>query len=150
MGRKRPNADVPRVMELLNTVVAVSGRTKSSLEQDLKLASGYMSRILARTDDISLSHLLNILAALDVDAGAFFRRACKRTRPDAESNLLVLLNEDADKEMEQQVLRALGNIMLAAGQLPPIAAPAPPEPPPASKRKRRARRTERSDPARSG
>jgi transcriptional regulator with XRE-family HTH domain len=151
MGKKRPNADVPRVMALLNTVVAVSGRTKSSLEQELGLASGYMSRILARSDDISLNHLLNILAALGVDAGAFFRRACRRAGPGAGANLIALMNEEAEKETEQQVLRALGNLLAAAGQLPPaVPAPAKPLPEPVSKEKRRARRTGASGPARSG
>lgn len=134
-------------MSLLNDLVSLSGRTKSSLERELGLSSGYLSRILGRTDDIALSHLLPILEALGVTPGDFFRSACPQPASQAPSrNLLARLGSTDQSELDEKVLRALGRLLQSAGRLE---APDPEreETLPAV---RKARRKPGSDPAPSG
>ncbi len=136
-----------RVLSLLNDLVSLSGRTKSSLERELGLSSGYLSRILGRTDDIALSHLLPILEALGVTPGDFFRSACPQPAgPAASRSLLARLGSASESELDEKVLRALGRLLQSAGRLEALD-PAREEPLPAI---RKARRKPGSDPARSG
>lgn len=146
MGKSEALADIGRVMALLNDLVAMSGRTKSSLERELALSSGYLSRILARTEDISLSHLLPLLDALDVSPGGFFSRCC----PDGGGkrgllNRVAAAEEDPDLD-EQRILRTLVRLLQRAQNLAASEA----EPAPLAPVAKKVRRKQGSDPARSG
>ena len=72
--------DSRRLAELLSVLVRVSGRSRRSIEEELGLGSSVLSKILGGTVRLQVSHVLDILAVLQVDPGDFFRMAFPRRR----------------------------------------------------------------------
>lgn len=77
MGDFTPG-DSQRLAELLALLVRVSGRSRRSIEEELGLGSSALSKILGGTVRLQVSHVLDILAVLEVDPGDFFRMAFPR------------------------------------------------------------------------
>lgn len=67
--------EIQRLHEVLATVVRVAGRSRQSLEQQLGLSSGYLSKILGGTVELRARHILMIVEAVGLNPGDFFRLA---------------------------------------------------------------------------
>src|SRR4051812_31760858 len=86
-----------RVAEVLSATVRIAGRSRLSMEQQMGLSSGYLSKILGGTVELRLRHVSMILDALEVDPADFYRvafprrqsssRAGRRLMEDVESLL---------------------------------------------------------------
>ncbi|HEX3127006.1 MAG TPA: hypothetical protein VH394_06725 [Thermoanaerobaculia bacterium] len=72
--------DSRRLAELLALLVRVSGRSRRSIEEEMGLGSSGLSKILGGTVRLQVSHVLDILAVLQVDPGDFFRMVFPRRR----------------------------------------------------------------------
>jgi transcriptional regulator with XRE-family HTH domain len=72
--------DSRRLAELLSVLVRVSGRSRRSIEEEMGLGSSALSKILGGTVRLQVSHVLDILAVLEVDPADFFRMAFPRRR----------------------------------------------------------------------
>lgn len=79
MGDFTPG-DSRRLAELLALLVRVSGRSRRSIEEEMGLGSSGLSKILGGTVRLQVSHVLDVLAVLQVDPGDFFRMAFPRRR----------------------------------------------------------------------
>jgi transcriptional regulator with XRE-family HTH domain len=67
-----------RLAELLSLLVRLSRRSRRSIEEELGLGSSALSKILGGTVRLQVTHVLEILAVLEVDPGDFFRVAYPR------------------------------------------------------------------------
>jgi transcriptional regulator with XRE-family HTH domain len=72
--------DSRRLAELLAVLVRVSGRSRRSIEEEMGLGSSALSKILGGMVRLQVSHLLDILAVLEVDPAEFFHMAFPRRR----------------------------------------------------------------------
>jgi transcriptional regulator with XRE-family HTH domain len=113
-----------RVAEVLSAAVRVAGRSRLSMERQMGLSSGYLSKILGGTVELRLRHVSMILDALEVDPADFFRvafprrqhssRAGRRLMEDVESLLAkehapdVLTDDEFDEQVRQSLVRLLG------------------------------------------
>ena len=97
----RFDQEVLRLGEVLATVVRVSGRTRQSLEQQMGLSSGYLSKLLGGTVDLRLRHILMVIEAVGMEPVDFFRLAFPR-RPRTEGG------EKNDRRLIEDVQAALG------------------------------------------
>ena len=61
------------MIELLNKLLQLEGRSQRSVEQELGLGSSGMSKILKGIIRLQVSHVLMILEALEIPPGQFFR-----------------------------------------------------------------------------
>lgn len=98
----RYDEEVRRLAEVLATVLRVAGRTRQSLEEQLGLSSGYLSKILGGTVDLRARHILSIAEAVGMDPGDFFRLAFPRRR--------------AAKEDGRSARRLIEDVQAALGQ----------------------------------
>lgn len=89
--------EVQRLLEVLATVVRVAGRSRQSLERQIGLSSGYLSKILGGTVELRVEHILMIVEAIGLSPGDFFRLAYPPGTLSAEAARLV-----------EQVREALG------------------------------------------
>ena len=64
-----------RLADVLALVIHVAGRTRQSLEQQMGLSSGYLSKILSGAVELRVRHILAILEAVGLEPGHFFRLA---------------------------------------------------------------------------
>lgn len=88
-----------RLADLLDQVVRLSKRSRRSLEAELGLGSSGLSKILRGTIRLQVSHVLSILAALQVDPYDFFRVAYGRRRLE-KSPLIEQLRALVEPERE--------------------------------------------------
>jgi transcriptional regulator with XRE-family HTH domain len=72
--------DARRLAEILSVLIRVSGRSRRSIEEEMGLGSSGLSKILGGTVRLQVTHVLDILQALEVDPGDFFRMAFPRRR----------------------------------------------------------------------
>ena len=73
MPPREHERDIRRMIELLNKLLQLEGRSQRSLEQELGLGSSGMSKILKGVIRLQVSHVLMILEALEIPPGQFFR-----------------------------------------------------------------------------
>jgi transcriptional regulator with XRE-family HTH domain len=104
--------EVHRLAEVLATVVRVAGRTRQSLEEQIGLSSGYLSKILGGTVDLRARHILTILDAVGMEPAEFFRLAFPR--PQAQSS-------------GANARRLIENVQEALGQGPASEPPSSPD-----------------------
>jgi hypothetical protein len=120
----RYDQEVLRLAEVLATVVRVAGRTRQSLEQQIGLSSGYLSKILGGTVELRARHILSILEAVGMEPADFFRLAFpRRYQPDGGKsarrlieNVQAALGEgaaepDAGPNFDEQVKRSLSRLL---------------------------------------
>jgi len=122
----RYDDEVRRLAEVLATVVRVAGRTRQSLEAQLGLSSGYLSKILGGTVDLRARHILSIVEAVGMDPGDFFRLAFpRRQQPNEGGKGSRRLIEDVQSALgqgttaepetglafDEQVKRSLGRLL---------------------------------------
>jgi transcriptional regulator with XRE-family HTH domain len=112
-----------RVAEVLTAAARIAGRSRLSLEQQMGLSSGYLSKILGGTVELRLRHVSMILDALEVDPADFFRvafprrqstsRTGRRLMEDVESFLARGSTPEAltDDELDEQVRRSLARLL---------------------------------------
>jgi transcriptional regulator with XRE-family HTH domain len=118
--------EVRRLAEVLATVVRVAGRTRQSLEGQIGLSSGYLSKILGGTVDLRARHILSIVEAVGMDPADFFRLAFPRRRqPNGDGTGARRLIEDVQAALgqgpaaepetspnfDEQVKRSLGRLL---------------------------------------
>jgi transcriptional regulator with XRE-family HTH domain len=125
----RYDEEVRRLTEVLATVVRIAGRTRQSLERELGLSSGYLSKILSGTVDLRARHILAIAAAAGLDPAIFFSLAYppheltgeqKRLIANAEAALGRRPNAEelADADFDERVRRTLARL-IGLDQPPP-------------------------------
>jgi transcriptional regulator with XRE-family HTH domain len=101
MDDKRYDEEVHRIAQVLSTVLPVVRRTRQSVEQELGLSSGYLSKILGGTVDLRVRHILAISEAAGMDPANFFALAYpRRGLQDSETR------------------RVIANVQAALGQQP--------------------------------
>ncbi|MFY9824438.1 MAG: hypothetical protein WAM82_23885 [Thermoanaerobaculia bacterium] len=94
--------EVRRITEVLATVVRVAGRTRQSLEAQIGLSSGYLSKILGGTVELRARHVLAIVEAVGMDPADFFRLAFpKRRQPNGGTSARRLI-EDVQAALGQE------------------------------------------------
>jgi transcriptional regulator with XRE-family HTH domain len=121
----RYDDEVRRLAEVLATVVRVAGRTRQSLEGQIGLSSGYLSKILGGTVDLRARHILSIVEAVGMDPADFFRLAFPRRRQPNEGTGARRLIEDVQAALgqgpitepeispnfDEQVKRSIGRLL---------------------------------------
>lgn len=116
--------EVRRLAEVLATVVRVAGRTRQSLEEQIGLSSGYLSKILGGTVDLRTRHILVILDAIGMEPADFFRLAFPRPQGSGTSARRLIENvqealgqgqisepvssPDFDQQVKRSLVRLLG------------------------------------------
>jgi hypothetical protein len=65
--------EVRRALKLLEALVKAHGLTKKALDQKLRKGPGYISQVLTGRLGLKYHHILEILGALELDPGLFFR-----------------------------------------------------------------------------
>ena len=63
------------MLELLTTVVRISGIPLNEIERRMDLASGYLSKLWGRSLTFKIGHLFQILEVIELDPAEFFRLA---------------------------------------------------------------------------
>ncbi len=101
MDDERYDEEVRRLAKVLSTVVQVVGRTRQSVEQELSLSSGYLSKILGGTVDLRARHILAISEAVGMDPANFFALAYPR-----------------QELQDSETRRVIANVQAALGQQP--------------------------------
>jgi transcriptional regulator with XRE-family HTH domain len=86
-----PDPRAQRVARLLETLVRVKGVSLRQLERQLGASVGTARRIFTGAISLKLSHILDILAILDVPPALFFRIAFEDTAPQALGEAETLL-----------------------------------------------------------
>ncbi|HEX4962559.1 MAG TPA: helix-turn-helix transcriptional regulator [Thermoanaerobaculia bacterium] len=122
----RYDDEVRRLTAILATIVRIAGRTRQSLEVQLGLSSGYLSKILGGTVDLRARHVLAIVEALGMEPAEFFRLAFPRHRKPSESgtsarrlieDVQAALGQEpaegteANPNFDEQVKRSLGRLL---------------------------------------
>jgi len=109
----RHDEEVRRLTEVLATVVRVAGRTRQSLEGQIGLSSGYLSKILGGTVDLRTRHILSIVEAVGMDPGDFFRLAFPRRRQPGDGG-------KGARRLIEDVQDALGQSSIAEPEAAPV------------------------------
>lgn len=94
-------AEVRRLADLLDRLIALSRRSRRSLEADLGLGSSGLSKILKGTIRLQVSHILRVLEALQVDPHDFFRVAYDKRRLE-QSRLIEQLRQLVDPKRDHE------------------------------------------------
>jgi hypothetical protein len=127
---ERLDHDVQRLASVLATVVRVSGRSRQSLEQQLGLSSGYLSKILGGAVELRARHIFMILEAVGMDPADFFRLAYPlRAQPGgAEAHRLAegvqaalgqpAVSEPEETAFDEKVKRSLVRLLGLPGREP--------------------------------
>lgn len=117
------DAEVSRLAAVLATVVRLAGRSRQSLEEQMGLSSGYLSKILGGTVELRTRHILMILAAVGMDPADFFRLAYPLGGKQGGNARLLIENvqaalgqetaaeRDADADFDEKVKRSLGRLL---------------------------------------
>ncbi len=119
---ERPDPRILQVAQALSTAVRIAGRSRLSLERQMELSSGYLSKILGGTVELRMRHVFMILDALEVDPADFFRAAFPRrngsSRDEAGQRLenfeLPPMQEPASftsAEIDEQVKRSIARLL---------------------------------------
>lgn len=67
--------EVNRIVDLLRTVVKMSGISVSEIERRMEQSAGYLSRLWSGAIGVKLGHVYEILEAIELDPAEFFRLA---------------------------------------------------------------------------
>jgi hypothetical protein len=73
-------AETNRLLELLTTVVKISGIPLNEIERRMDLASGYLSKLWGRSLTFKIGHLFQILEVIELDPAEFFQLAYPQQR----------------------------------------------------------------------
>jgi transcriptional regulator with XRE-family HTH domain len=118
----RYDEEVRRLTEVLATVVRIAGRTRQSLERELGLSSGYLSKILSGTVDLRARHVFAIAEAAGIDPASFFSLAYPPHEPEGDVKRLIAnaraalgqrpnAEELADADFDDRVRHALARLL---------------------------------------
>jgi len=66
-------AEVDRLLELLRTVIKISGFQVSEIERRIGQSAGYLSRLRSGAIEVKLRHIYDILTAIELHPAEFFR-----------------------------------------------------------------------------
>ncbi|MDP9122643.1 MAG: hypothetical protein M3O15_14960, partial [Acidobacteriota bacterium] len=73
MSSTAEDEEVRRALKLLEALIKAHGLTKKALDQKLEKGPGYISQVLTGRLELKYRHILEILVALDLEPGLFFR-----------------------------------------------------------------------------
>src|ERR1700730_15301209 len=73
MAEMSEDVEVRRALKLLEALIKAHGLTKKALDQKLRKGPGYISQVLTGRLELKYRHILEILGALELDPGLFFR-----------------------------------------------------------------------------
>lgn len=106
-----------RIARQLSQLIRAQGRSQRSIEEELGLGSAVLSKMLNGTIRLQVSHVLMILAALEISPGQFFRALYPKEERDHPA-LAKLREEPAevpgeestefDDRIRRSLLRLLG------------------------------------------
>lgn len=121
---KHQDPQVAFLAAALSKAIKDSGVTRQALEKRMGLASpGYLSRILGGAIELRAQHIFDILKALGVDPGRFFRAAYPADTEAADDPGLEGIKEIAreqgtaapwvspDPDLDRRVRRSLARIL---------------------------------------
>lgn len=97
-----------RLLRLLDRVIKASGRTRSSIEEQLEMSSAYVSKVLRGTVDLRVRHLLMLIDAVGLTPQLFFRLAYAdpADAKEAANETVVALKGARQVEARQQAAAA--------------------------------------------
>jgi hypothetical protein len=118
----RFDQEIQRIAEVLATVVRISGRTRQSLEDRMRLSSGYLSKILGGTVELRVRHILMIAEAVGLSPGDVFRVAYPQPESSGEEARRLLAGiraalgqrgprPEPSVNFDEEVKRSLGRLL---------------------------------------
>ena len=112
MDKSAAREDVDRILEALIRVLKASGKTRKSVEEDLGISSGYLTRIL-QNEDLRLSNILLILQAIGVSPYRFFTYACPNVPGPRDAEIFESLGEPvpSEDEIDQRIRKVLRRML---------------------------------------
>ncbi|HEX5759499.1 MAG TPA: hypothetical protein VF121_09920, partial [Thermoanaerobaculia bacterium] len=133
--------EVERLLDLLKTVVKMSGISVSEIERRMEQSAGYLSRLWSGAIGMKLGHVYEILEAIELHPAEFFRLAYPQDPPSPSPTgrrlrdfLARLQGSVARAEPaavpNQQVQELLSGLRELLAAHAAAAAPPPPPPPP--------------------
>jgi transcriptional regulator with XRE-family HTH domain len=81
--------EVRRALKMLEALIKAHGSTKKALDQKLGKGPGYISQVLTGRLELKYRHILEILGALDLDPGLFFRALFLEPERPSESGRMM-------------------------------------------------------------
>ncbi len=139
MSAEAARAETNRLLELLLTVVRISGVPLNEIERRMDLASGYLSKLWGRSLTFKIGHLFQILEVIQLDPVEFFRLAYPQEAPqpsptgqkvrDLATKLQGSVPRQPPPFTPEQLDQALGKLreILAAQAAAPAAEPREPD-----------------------
>ena len=139
MSAESARAETNRLLELLLTVVRISGVPLNEIERRMDLASGYLSKLWGRSLTFKIGHLFQILEVIQLDPVEFFRLAYPQEAPqpsptgqkvrDLATKLQGSVPRQPPPFTPEQLDQALGKLreILAAQAAAPAAEPPEPD-----------------------
>lgn len=111
----------------LGRAIKESGVRRQALEQKMGLSKGYLSRILGGRIELRAEQIFDILEALEIDPGTFFRAAYPPAPGETEDPRIQGVLQYAentggarqaltDADMDRRVREALARILLGDGR----------------------------------
>lgn len=89
----RYDADLAPLSLVLSTMVRLASRTRQSLEQEMGLSSGYLSKLLGGQVELRPRHILMICGAVGIHPSDFYRMVYPPPGPGEGTTALRLLEE---------------------------------------------------------
>ena len=81
--------DVVRVTQMLKAAVRFTGVSHRTIERQMSLSTGYLSRILSGKVELRIQHVLGVCRAIGLPPSAFFEAAYPSRELDPETARLV-------------------------------------------------------------
>ncbi len=98
--------DVVRVTQMLKAAVRFTGVTHRKIESEMRLSTGYLSRILSGKVELRIQHVLRVCRAIGLPPSAFFEAAYPSRELDPETARLVAALQELLPAEEEDAPRA--------------------------------------------
>jgi transcriptional regulator with XRE-family HTH domain len=118
MSERADDIEVRRALKLLEALIKAHGLTKKALDQKLRKGPGYISQVLTGRLELKYRHILEILGALELDPGLFFRALFLEPERPTESGRMM------EKFLESLQIMGYTGERMAAGDDGSVAADA--------------------------
>jgi hypothetical protein len=111
MSQQPQTDETRRALKLLEALIKVHGLTKKALDAKLGKGAGYTSQVLTGRLELKYRHILEILGALDLDPGMFFRA------------LFLAPSKPGESGMMEKFLESMQHLGAYGERRQPLAAP---------------------------
>ena len=147
--------EVPRIKKLLERLIAFQKIPIGTIENQMGVSQGYLSRLFSGRTELKYQHIVDILEAIEISLPSFFKLAYEaegteeppiqklsglatRNRTPEPAGTLVTLREE---DLERVIMQALAKLDLVQArpqkEKPPKAKPPKKKPPSPPRRPRR-------------